>query len=401
MLIFNRTKFDDGELTQKIAKCRDIAEVISIPGLNLEIRGDSLVCIPCAGDKQNLTGPHCYNPSGFFDINQDAYIDIPKQTCQKDEQDLKEIRQKNKSFQNLKKSIVRHYKEGRCTQKPDLEKERKVDGREKTIGMNLGRIVYKIVCRGRSYLDYEGDVLCAKMNGVDVGELNHSRMFVPKLLGTLSTVTQNMFIRFFRTPMQKTGSLPPIAVAADLATFQGTTRHMVSVISVFPDCKNLIQAVPVGSEVVPSDGRKGDKAAQQIGQAVKDFGIEKAQIVSTAMDGAYFNEKVPAHLEKHLDIEEGKIFHCWDPMHKGGLTEKHVLQSKHSFVNEVVETVAEVFKHFKWGIRLKLLQETAEEISAVLLKPESFSETRMANHKAKVNKGLTTIKISRKLREKK
>ena len=78
---------------------------------------------------------------------------------------------------------------------------------------------------------------------------------------------------------------------------------------------------------------------------------------------------MPAHLEKHL-----KIFHYWDLRHKGGLTEKHVLPSNHLIVNEVVKTVEEVFKHYKWGIWLKLLQETTEDISAVLL--NLFATTR-------------------------
>ena len=137
--------------------------------------------------------------------------------------------------------------------------------------------------------------------------------------------------------------------------------------------------------MVASDGKSGRKLAEQIVEALESFGIIKEQLQSTTFDGAYHHTSVPRHLEEVMGIAEGQLHHTWDQMHRGGLTENHVLQNdKFEFVNEIVTVIAAIFKYFKWGSRYASLKETAHDLNLKLLNPESFSETRMANHKAKV-----------------
>ena len=65
--------------------------------------------------------------------------------------------------------------------------------RDKPAGMIVFRERYAGIKQSKSYLDFEEDMLKAKLNGVDVGDLNHSRKFVKKLDDSIYTeIKHNM-----------------------------------------------------------------------------------------------------------------------------------------------------------------------------------------------------------------
>ena len=53
--------------------------------------------------------------------------------------------------------------------------------REETVGMNMFRNRYLGIKQSKSRVDFEEDMLKAKLNGEDVGNINHSRKFAKKL----------------------------------------------------------------------------------------------------------------------------------------------------------------------------------------------------------------------------
>ena len=53
--------------------------------------------------------------------------------------------------------------------------------REKIVGMNIFRERYAGIKQAKSRMDFEEDMLRAKLNGEDVGDTNHSRFFAKKL----------------------------------------------------------------------------------------------------------------------------------------------------------------------------------------------------------------------------
>ena len=58
-----------------------------------------------------------------------------------------------------------------------LQAEAELTGKNKVIGMNLGRLCMKNYLLGHPYTDSENSVLVLKKAGGEVGELNHSRKF--------------------------------------------------------------------------------------------------------------------------------------------------------------------------------------------------------------------------------
>ena len=53
--------------------------------------------------------------------------------------------------------------------------------RRETVGMNIFRIRYNAIKQGKSLLSFESDLMQAHLNGVDIGDLNHSRKFAAGL----------------------------------------------------------------------------------------------------------------------------------------------------------------------------------------------------------------------------
>lgn len=58
--------------------------------------------------------------------------------------------------------------------------------REREVGLRIGRIVYNLYYKGRPYSDFEGDLALSSMNGVDLGDVNHSVAFARKFLPYVS-----------------------------------------------------------------------------------------------------------------------------------------------------------------------------------------------------------------------
>ena len=116
---------------------------------------------------------------------------------------------------------------------------------------------------------------------------------------------------------------------------------------------------------------------------LKEHGIETSQIQSTVADGAYHHESVWKHLERILEVAEGKIHHVWDPMHKSALPDKHVLEKCEEFawVVDITDTVQRIVKLFKVGKKFFLLQRVCERLEERMAHLSLLSETRMANYK--------------------
>ena len=58
----------------------------------------------------------------------------------------------------------------------------KIENREKAIGMRLARMAYHLFKKGRPDTDFPEQVLLHSLNGIDVGNINHSKIFPIKFL---------------------------------------------------------------------------------------------------------------------------------------------------------------------------------------------------------------------------
>ena len=96
----------------------------------------------------------------------------------------------SRQLRHLKERIKQHINRKTHKQKKEIkqaklriDKKRKV--RSQIGGRNVFRNRYQGIKQSKSRLDFEEDMLRAKLNGEDVGDLNHSREFAKKLDGAI------------------------------------------------------------------------------------------------------------------------------------------------------------------------------------------------------------------------
>ena len=90
----------------------------------------------------------------------------------------------------------------------------------------------------------------------------------------------------------------------------------------------------------------------------------------------------------------GNAHHDHDPMHRAGLVDTHLRNPKRKdfkekWLNEIIETIAQVFEVFNWGKEYKHLLQVALEIDSSdrhIKNPLFFSNTRFANYSVRVFK---------------
>lgn len=127
----------------------------------------------------------------------------------------------------------------------------KEEGRNKAVGLRLGRLVYYLIYHGRPDEDFTRLVYLAVANGSDCGDINHSFRFVTSFLPHLAEAVKGRLTRMLGTRLVATGCLPPVNMFADKATHQRNTRQLVGVITVNPGGEDLLVPVLLGIPFCP------------------------------------------------------------------------------------------------------------------------------------------------------
>lgn len=195
-----------------------------------------------------------------------------------------------RKFSMLKKSLVRYIQTRKAHSLKIRDKEEKEmlanewKNKNQVAGMNLGRLCMKNFILGRPYSDYEYDVLVSKMNGISVGELNHSRKFPAAFRSSVCEVVHMRGKRYLQTPLKQTGFLPPVCLSADKGTFKHRSRQFLSCLTVMPGGNILLKPLTCGQPVV-TEGSSGIKLTKNMKSGIDDFGISAEQIESAVFDG--------------------------------------------------------------------------------------------------------------------
>ena len=128
------------------------------------------------------------------------------------------------------------------------------------------------------------------LNGVKIGNINHSRKFVPNFLKSLHYVLKREIFLYLTKESSKTGCVLPVAITADLAIYHRVTQQVVTLIVPILNSNTLMKAIPLTIEPITSDGKSGDAIVQRIVEIVLEA-IRSDQIVSQSYDGAYFHNR--------------------------------------------------------------------------------------------------------------
>ena len=130
-----------------------------------------------------------------------------------------------REFRNLKSHLKRHFSSKKHLDKEEevrKEKEEKkyLVSRDQKAGKNLARAAYSVIKSRNPEIHFEREVFLIFKAGGEVGNLNHSKNFVPKMRPYFASSVRKLLTEFLTNPMPQTGLLPPLAITFDGATYQ-------------------------------------------------------------------------------------------------------------------------------------------------------------------------------------
>ena len=108
--------------------------------------------------------------------------------------------------------------------------------------------------------------------------------------------------KFFSTPLECTAHLPPVGVSADKATYKHRSRQFLSVATINPGGKNLIEIVSCGAPVV-TNGSSGLQLVMNMKAGFDLYGIFSCQVESGVFDGVYFHCSVEEHFNDVYQLQ--------------------------------------------------------------------------------------------------
>ena len=161
----------------------------------------------------------------------------------------------DRSFRNVKRGLKRHITESLMHLKAknnynkDLMEQEKIASRNEEVGMRVGRTCMNLYLKGRPYTDFEDSILLQNLNGLFMGDLNHSRKFPAAFRTCVYEEIQNRLKTFFSSHLKQTGFKPSMNIAFDKSTYKHRPRQFVAAIVVIPDSENFLQPIALGTPV--------------------------------------------------------------------------------------------------------------------------------------------------------
>ena len=256
----------------------------------------------------------------------------------------------SEKFRNLKKIMKRHLQSAKHSDMLEKSKRKeeiefKEMTRNKKISQTLGKIVYKNLYHGAALGLYTVDVAMLAKEGVDIGELNHSKRFSAKFGLIIGEIIRKRVTEFLSTALPQTGLRPPTKVVADKATHKHWSNNLTGVLTIVPGSDQLIQGIFLAAP--RCERSTGEALSEDIKETLCSFQISPCQVTGVAGDGAYTHCGVGEKLDEKLGIQG---FHDTDFLHIAGRQDIN-LRALEAFqwVTKFVLTVSKTNKFVNWG----------------------------------------------------
>ena len=171
--------------------------------------------------------------------------------------------------------------------------------------MWIGILCYAVCPTGSSKKNFEEEILKLVLNGLDVGDINHSLEFCTKPF--VSEQVTERLKSFFSSRLDHLVCKPPVNLQADKETNVHKTRQFTSVVTVNPESPKLTYIYL-------------DQPAVKSHDELNSWAIQRDQLEGGSSDEQYFHLNVSAHVTKPLNLSDQFI--CTrDPLHKGGVVQ--------------------------------------------------------------------------------
>ena len=225
-------------IAAQIPHTRSLAEIYEF-GFSYDDTDKTLICNACAKYSSNTSIKFSY------DVDAGTHFDSKDKLP--------------RSFVNLKKTLKRHVLTSfhvNLIHEIELKKagEHKYSTRLHDVGMKVGRVAYHVCHSTLSFASFETELMLQNLNGVDIGDTNHSKIFARSLLPHFASKIDLRLKKFITTRLPQTGHIPAMNTSADKATYKHRTRQFVSLVTIIPDSPGLLQVIFVGIPVVKTGG---------------------------------------------------------------------------------------------------------------------------------------------------
>ena len=123
--------------------------------------------------------------------------------------------------------------------------------------MWVARLCYAGYLIGSCKRNVEQEILQSVLNGLDVGDINHSSEFHSNFMSFVSEQVTERLKSFISSRLEHTGFKPPVNLQADKGINVHITRQFTSVVTVFPESPKLLTYIYPGLPVVKSHDGPG------------------------------------------------------------------------------------------------------------------------------------------------
>ena len=298
-----------------------------------------------------------------------------------------------KTLGNLKTNIKKHiqasqnhkqkYEDHLRKQKILFEKE----SRNKIIGLNLFRIRYTAIKQHQPRTAFEENVLTAKLNGVDVGDINNSRIFAKDIDTALFETMKDDLKEALTTKLEATNEKRPLGLIFDKMTPAKETGQIHAVVIPVPE-NPLSQPllVPICLDVPTVTDHSISGLAKLSKSVLNNVGAEDTQLEGIAVDGEYVKKGIKEKLLEYLDIpkmtdkeKDDWITMVWDPAHELELAVNDARKdSVFEWFNLHIRQINEATEMLNIGKGLQQSLSAATDLDQKLYKLRNMSSTRFA-----------------------
>ena len=298
----------------------------------------------------------------------------------------------SRQFINLKNNIKIHLNSKSHMQKKQLimEKDQRdlfKKSREEIVGMNVFRERYQGIKQGKNRVDFEEDMLKAKLNGLDVGDINHSRKFAKSLDDAIYDEVKYNIKKNMEMELDATKKKRPAGLLMDKMTPNRRTGQIHAVVVPVPEnplSQNLLKAVML--EVPPVPNLSAEGLATTAKKVFNEAGLQDEQLEGIGWDGEYVKKGVKGKLLDLLyvfgmnrDEMDIWITQVWEPAHQLELTTKDIKSDPlFAWFVDHIQILNDTTNILGIGKGLEQSIEAAEEVGEKFYKLRNMSDTRFS-----------------------
>jgi hypothetical protein len=369
-----------------LAKCGTAQEIGRCSTFKVSPDENSLLCMPCIQQKKTTLS------SGQFHLKGEnmARFGVVKL------QDVSDV--KPREFKTVKQAVKEHLQtSGHTMCLEAFHGEDMHRNKVQRAGLAVARSALKTVREAQSFRFFEREIFDKHVDGVNVGNLNHSRDFITRFIPAMYSVLVKRIHTFLTTPQANIGGrLPPFCITADKMTALRRTGQCVGMLTMEEGQIGalLIGHDPVGMELSgPQVARHTLKSLERFVPSMPEL---KQSLTGQAYDGAYFHDSVPSEFCKLVDMNLEWVLAFHDGAHRielvfkdarGGVRPDGAQGVMSTFYGKVAPQIGEILSTFTYGKAYEKALSIATELGVNFRQPQAYCDTRFvaAEYKVYVN----------------